>query len=290
LERIALSGLNAAQYAEAQRRSVIKFRRLRRRFELNPLAQNWHDLYHPAALDSSQAETNLRQQLRPTAVKRTAVEAPTAPLPDLSSKKRRQYTTARKLAIVAETTEAGVTASMVARRHGVTPSMIVRWRNQFGMTPMEHPLLITARVVATPARGRSKPTLPLVLQNLLPAPPGVIAVELANGRRVFAPAGSDRSVLLSLLSVLRLASLRHFLVFSVASWIRTSYPGKRQFGGVSFTRSSGMSWRACAKPSDRIQTPNCSLAASSSAGVLQPANVEAVNPSGVGFLRSFICI
>jgi hypothetical protein len=69
--------------------------------------------------------------------------------------------------------------------------MIVRWRNQFGMTPKEHPLLITARVVATPARGRPKPTLPLVLQNLLPAPPGAIAVELPDGRRVFAPAGSD---------------------------------------------------------------------------------------------------
>ena len=72
--------------------------------------------------------------------------------------------------------------------------MIVRWRNQFGMTPMEHPLLISARVVNTPALGRPKPTLLLVLQNLLPAPPGVLAVELADGRRVFAPAGSDRSV------------------------------------------------------------------------------------------------
>jgi transposase-like protein len=191
VEAHRLSGLNAARYAEAHRLSVIKFRRLRRRFELNPLAQNWHDLYHPVALDSSQAETNLRQQLRPTVVKRAAVEAPAAPLPTLSSLQRRQYTTARKLAIVAETTEAGVTASMVARRHGVTPSMIVRWRNQFGMTPKEHPLLITARVVATPARGRPKPTLPLVLQNLLPAPPGAIAVELPDGRRVFAPAGSD---------------------------------------------------------------------------------------------------
>jgi transposase-like protein len=173
-----LSGFNATQYAKVQRLSVIKFRRLRRRFELSPLAQNWHDLYHPVALDSSQDGTNLRQQLRPTAVKRAAVEAPAAPLPPLSSIQRRQYTTARKLAIVAETTEAAVTASMVARRHGVTLSMIVRWRSQFGMTPEEHPSLITARVVATPARGRPKPTLPLVLQNLLPAPPGAIAVEL----------------------------------------------------------------------------------------------------------------
>jgi len=116
VEAHRLSGLNAARYAEAHRLSVIKFRRLRRRFELNPLAQNWHDLYHPVALDSSQAETNLRQQLRPTVVKRAAVEAPAAPLPTLSSLQRRQYTTARKLAIVAENHRGGVTASMVARR------------------------------------------------------------------------------------------------------------------------------------------------------------------------------
>jgi hypothetical protein len=31
----------------------------------------------------------------------------------------------------------------------------------------------------------------VVLQEMLPVPPGAIAVELADGRRVFAPAGSD---------------------------------------------------------------------------------------------------
>jgi hypothetical protein len=33
--------------------------------------------------------------------------------------------------------------------------------------------------------------VPLELQNLLPVPDGMEAVELADGRKVFAPIGSD---------------------------------------------------------------------------------------------------
>jgi hypothetical protein len=33
-----------------------------------------------------------------------------------------------------------------------------------------------------------------VLQDILPIPPGAVAVELADGRRVFAPPGSDPEV------------------------------------------------------------------------------------------------
>jgi hypothetical protein len=84
-----------------------------------------------------------------------------------------------------------ITDSEVARRHGVTPAMISRWRKNAGLDLQQPTFLIAARVMETPTRGRPKQKLPLVLHDLLPTPPGMIAVDLADGRRVFVPAGTD---------------------------------------------------------------------------------------------------
>jgi transposase len=42
--------------------------------------------------------------------------------------RRRRWAAAEKVAIVAETYEAGVTVSLVARRHGIAPNQLFRWR------------------------------------------------------------------------------------------------------------------------------------------------------------------
>ncbi len=42
--------------------------------------------------------------------------------------RRRRWTAAEKVAIVNETYEPGVTVSLVARRHGVAPNQLFRWR------------------------------------------------------------------------------------------------------------------------------------------------------------------
>ena len=42
--------------------------------------------------------------------------------------RRRSWSTAEKLSIVQETFEADVTVSLVARRHGVAPNQLFRWR------------------------------------------------------------------------------------------------------------------------------------------------------------------
>jgi transposase len=43
--------------------------------------------------------------------------------------RRRRFTIAQKLAIIAETTQPGVSMSYVARRHGLSPSLVFRWRS-----------------------------------------------------------------------------------------------------------------------------------------------------------------
>lgn len=42
--------------------------------------------------------------------------------------RRRRFTTEQKLAVVAETMQAGTSISYVARRHGLSPSLVFRWR------------------------------------------------------------------------------------------------------------------------------------------------------------------
>ena len=42
--------------------------------------------------------------------------------------RRRRFPTEQKLAIVAETMQPGMSISYVARRHGLSPSLVFRWR------------------------------------------------------------------------------------------------------------------------------------------------------------------
>jgi transposase len=42
--------------------------------------------------------------------------------------RRRRFTTEQKLAVVSETMQPGMSISYVARRHGLSPSLVFRWR------------------------------------------------------------------------------------------------------------------------------------------------------------------
>jgi transposase len=46
----------------------------------------------------------------------------------LSAERRRRWAAAEKLAMVHETYEAGMTVSLVARKHGVNPNQVFHWR------------------------------------------------------------------------------------------------------------------------------------------------------------------
>ena len=69
----------------------------------------------------------------------------------------------------------GVSVSQVARKHGIVTGMLFRWRVQFGVAQK--------RVKLAPAA--------LMLRDLVQPPNGMMAIDLPDGRRVFAPACSD---------------------------------------------------------------------------------------------------
>ena len=101
---------------------------------------------------------------------------------------RRSFADKEKLAIVLEAEQPGVSVAVVCCRHGIVTSMVFRWRVQFGFAGKKAAKLAT---VALPRAGIGGSSTPAVLHDLLQAPDGMTPVQLSDGRRVFAPEGSD---------------------------------------------------------------------------------------------------
>ena len=91
-----------------------------------------------------------------------------------------------------EAEQPGVSAAAVCRRHNIATSMIFRWRVQFDVHRGELAELAAVRVSDGEHGGEPATAVEtLDLQTLLPVPDGMEAVELADGRKVFAPIGSN---------------------------------------------------------------------------------------------------
>ncbi|MER8753791.1 transposase [Mesorhizobium sp. M1050] len=100
---------------------------------------------------------------------------------------RRRFSDEQKRAIVQKMEEPGVDVAQVCRRHDVATSMVFRWRVEFGLTARKAPQL--AMVVLADGAANEPPAL-AALRKLVQRPDGMAAIELADWRRVFAPAGA----------------------------------------------------------------------------------------------------
>jgi hypothetical protein len=72
--------------------------------------------------------------------------------------------------------------------HGVATSTVFRWRVDFGLSARKAPQLVT--VALSDGAVNEVPTL-AALRDLMRPPDGMMAVEVGDGRRVFAPADSS---------------------------------------------------------------------------------------------------
>ena len=109
---------------------------------------------------------------------------------------RRAWTREQKQAILAEAKHPAVTVSAVARRHGVPPSLLFRWR----------------REALDAERAATLPPQPAFVPLCLPRPdstnscertqPRIIEIELATGHRLRADASVDIGVLRTLIEAL----------------------------------------------------------------------------------------
>jgi transposase-like protein len=150
------SGLNATQYANAHRIPVVRMRRESRQFARIVPPQDWREMLHPSNRPPGSYRLKIRDELRDDlCISPGGGPSDQAATPPTAQPTRRQYTDKQKLAILADAAERGVTVSMVARRHGVTPPMIFRWRTEFGLAvkKTESATLVTATVIERAGRG-----------------------------------------------------------------------------------------------------------------------------------------
>jgi hypothetical protein len=185
VEALNWSGMSTGEYANALLLSPWALRKRRARFDDGEVAIDWRAHLHPSARPrlSTRTSDSTKEQLVESLLT-TAPELEPAPP---AARPRRNFTDAEKHAIVLETEQPGVTVSQVARAHGIAPSVLFRWRAALGFGKDRTASLVAVRIADE--RGICDATA--VLQNVLPIPPGAVAVELADGRRVFAPPGSD---------------------------------------------------------------------------------------------------
>jgi transposase-like protein len=182
VEAMRWCGMSMQAYARTHGISQHSLKRWRDLIDDNEVEIDWRTHLHPSARPL--ISTSASSAAKGPGVRSRLTDAPNADLPDDGRANRRRFRDEEKLAIVRESEQPGASAAEVCRRHGIVSSMLFRWRVQFGFGKRAR-----AKLVAVKATGAQSGTL--VLNDLLQPPDGMTAVELDDGRRVFAPMGSD---------------------------------------------------------------------------------------------------
>ena len=126
---------------------------------------------------------------------------------------RRQWSDAEKRAILAEAARPGANISAVARRHGIRPNLLFRWRRlaREGQARRSAAVFVPVTISAPPAGAeaivpQTAPVLSPDAQSFSPTEATQaddrIEIELGNGRLVRVGAGIDTSALKRILDVL----------------------------------------------------------------------------------------
>jgi transposase len=128
--------------------------------------------------------------------------------------RRRRFSVEQKLAVLSEATAPGANLSAVARRHGLLPAQVYKWRRLaelgvIGMPGMsELPSFVAVEITQDvpslpgPAAAEVKPIVATEAPRRRRRKAGLIEIELAGGRRVRVDRDVDAAALERVLDVL----------------------------------------------------------------------------------------
>jgi transposase-like protein len=189
VEALNWSGMRLRAYANALHLSHYSLKKWRDRIAAGKVEGDWRRLLHPSARPP--LSTGARPSAKPETPENRLTDTSGADLETAIRLTRRSFSHEEKLAVVLETERAGATVSGVAREHRLVPSTLFRWRVELGFShsPARPARLVAVQLETATAGNAGKPIL--ALDDLLPQPPGMKAIELADGRRVYAPADAD---------------------------------------------------------------------------------------------------
>ena len=114
---------------------------------------------------------------------------------------RRRWSEDETQVIIGEALQPGVNVSAVARRHGIKPSLLFRWRKmaQKAAKPAAAPAFLPVSLTAPANSGETNCDR---RSSEAPTADNRIEIELANGRRVRVGFGADLGALKRILDLL----------------------------------------------------------------------------------------
>ena len=115
---------------------------------------------------------------------------------------RRRWSEEDKRRLVAETFGPGGTVHGVARRSGVSPSQLFAWRKLYRAGPEIERTVPALPSVPGFAAVEIAPATPPSVADVVPAPSGLIEIELAGGNRVRISGAPDPGVVVAALRAL----------------------------------------------------------------------------------------
>ena len=115
---------------------------------------------------------------------------------------RRRWSEADKRRLVAETIGPGATVHGVARRHGVSPSQLFAWRKLYRAGPGLERSVPALPSVPGFAAVEIAPAMPPSVADVVPAPSGLIEIELSGGDRVRISGAPDPEIVTAALRAL----------------------------------------------------------------------------------------
>jgi transposase-like protein len=176
VEAMNWSSMGVREYAAGLRLSPSSLRRWRDRFAGGEVEIDWRTHLHPSARPL--VSTSANGTTPESSLTNTAWDEPTRP------PVRRFFSDDEKRAIALESDQPGASVSSVARKHGIVTGMLFRWRVQFELAQKKGAKLASVTLPDdTPAT--------LARRKLVQPPDRMMAVDLPDGRRMFAPEGSD---------------------------------------------------------------------------------------------------
>jgi transposase len=126
--------------------------------------------------------------------------------------RRRRFSVEQKLAVLSEATAPGASMSAVARRHGLLPAQVYKWRRlaELGVIGVpgasELPSFVAVEIAqaaaSLPAPTELKPIAAAETARRRRRKAGLIEIELAGGRRVRVDRDVDAAALERVLDVL----------------------------------------------------------------------------------------
>ncbi|PYE85187.1 IS66 family insertion sequence element accessory protein TnpA [Phyllobacterium leguminum] len=178
VEAMNWSGMGVREYAASLQLSPTSLRKWRDRLEDSEEEVDWRAHLHPSARPVVSTSANgMAPKSCWTDARKDDPPLPRQPV-------RRFFSDEEKHAIALESDQPGVSVSAVARKHGIVTGMLFRWRVQFGIAQKKRARLASVA-------NADKPESTAVLHDLLQPPDGMMVFDLADGRQVFAPEGSD---------------------------------------------------------------------------------------------------